>query len=765
MAGAVICVAATAYAQDQAVSLDQAFKDAAVYQFGGSRLSLTVISDAVRDSYGKADARKDLVNRLVALVESPIATVAGKDFACRELSMVGGEEVVPAVAKLLGSKDTANLARYALERIPGNAADQALLAALSSSEPAVKTGIINSLGQRKAKSAIAPLAPMFADADAQIAKAALAAVAKIGGADAAKVIAAAKGKLPEAVQPAWADAYLFCADGLVASGDAAAGTAIYKELSDKSQPERIQVAAFRGTAKAAGDGAVELVATALQSGNVQLQGAATEFVRNMKTAGATAAFAAVLPKLDAAGQVLLISALADRGDAAAFDAVNALIASQEASVRVAAIAAMGKVGNAGVVAALAAKASGDVKEEAVAARSALDIMRGENVDAAIVAEMEKAAPAPKGELVRSLAARNAVATIPAVMKAAQDADESVREEAFKALGTLASAKELPVLVDMLVKVQGGEARREAEKAVVQVAKTIEDPAARGAAALAALPAAKEAVARGSLYNVLSQVGDPNGLAPVMKAAQSAGSDEEKDFAIRAMANWPDSAAIDNIIALCADGTNDTQRTLLLRGALKLLETPGARAKEQIVGIYKKTMDLAKSADEKKMVLGALPNAKDVAALAIAQPCASVAELADVANVAIQKIKVSAYTATASANEGDAMKALDNVLDTRWTTGANQAPGQWFQIDQGAEYEVGKVILDASRSPEDYPRGYQVFVSTDTANWGNPVAEGNGTAGVTEITCTPKKGRFVKIVQTQTAGDRFWSINEARIDSK
>ncbi|HEX4147623.1 MAG TPA: HEAT repeat domain-containing protein, partial [Pirellulales bacterium] len=60
---------------------------------------------------------------------------------------------------------------------------------------------------------------------------------------------------------------------------------------------------------------------------------------------ATKLFAAQLPRLDAAGQVALLSALADRGDAAARPAVLELLtSSQDESVRAAAIAALGALG-------------------------------------------------------------------------------------------------------------------------------------------------------------------------------------------------------------------------------------------------------------------------------------------------------------------------------------------------------------------------------------------------------------------------------------
>lgn len=755
----------TAHAQDQAApaNLDEAFKNAAAYEFGQSRESLSVVYDAIRDSQANPGVRKDLIARLIAIVQSPAATLAGKDFACRQLSAVAGEEVVPAVAPLLGAADTANMARYVLERVPGKAADDALLAALPKTEPAIQVGIVNSLGVRKSAVAVAPLAKLAAGADASVAGAAMVSLAKIATPEAVKALAGMK-SAPDAVKAVWADAYLMAADSLLAAGNADQAAAIYTEMDNAAQPDRVRVAAFRGRVNSAGDAGVPMAVEALTSGNAQLMGAATGFVRTLKPAGATEAFVAVLPKLDAAGQTLLLAALGDRADGAALDGVMALAKSDDAGVRAAAYAAMGKVGNASCVPMLAQVAAGKAKEEAAAARTALETVKGDDIDAAIVAELKKVEPPVRAQLASSLAARSAKSAVPALIESAKDADEKVREESFAALGALAAPGDLPTLVGMLVAVEGAGARREAEKAVVSVAKNIPEAAQRSAALLTVLPSVKDPVARGSFYTVMAQNGDPNGLEPVRTAAAKA-KDQEMDAAVRALAAWPDPIAVDDLMKLTAASKNDVHRSLMLRGMLKLLEMPSDRPKEKTTAYYTSAMEVAKSADEKKMVLSALPNAKDLGVLGLASACLDDPALQQEAKLAVQKIKVGFYKAAASNNEGEAGRAIDGNLDNRWHAGANQAPGQWFQIDQGGEYEVLEVILDGSNAQNDFPRGYQVFVGNDPASFGDPVAEGKGTKGITTIKCTPKKGRFVRIVQTGTSGDVWWSINEVRIDSK
>jgi chitodextrinase len=119
-----------------------------------------------------------------------------------------------------------------------------------------------------------------------------------------------------------------------------------------------------------------------------------------------------------------------------------------------------------------------------------------------------------------------------------------------------------------------------------------------------------------------------------------------------------------------------------------------------------------------------------------------------------------WTATASHNPGGAGKALDGNASTRWDTVTNQVYGQYFQIDMQESHTFNKLVLDASGSAADYPRGYSVYVSADGVEWGQSVASGSGSA-VTIIVFPEQTARFVRVVQTG-AVSRYWSVHEAYV---
>ena len=122
------------------------------------------------------------------------------------------------------------------------------------------------------------------------------------------------------------------------------------------------------------------------------------------------------------------------------------------------------------------------------------------------------------------------------------------------------------------------------------------------------------------------------------------------------------------------------------------------------------------------------------------------------------------SATASHNPGGTRFAFDNDPTTRWSTNTPMRPGMWFVIDLGKEKLIKKIILDTRRSPGDYPRGSEVYVSFDGKTWGNPVlmSKPQGPVTIYEFK-KPVYGRYIKIVQKGRTQGLYWSIHEMKIE--
>ena len=105
---------------------------------------------------------------------------AGKDYVCRQLSIIGTGASVATVASLLSDPSMAEIAGYTLARIPAPAAGAALRNALPHATGKTQAGIINTLGERRDALAVPALKGLLGSPDAAIVDAALGALAEIG---------------------------------------------------------------------------------------------------------------------------------------------------------------------------------------------------------------------------------------------------------------------------------------------------------------------------------------------------------------------------------------------------------------------------------------------------------------------------------------------------------------------------------------------------------------------------------------------------------
>ena len=226
--------------------MDELLEQVKTYDWGQSREPLTKLSDMIRDAYGTEAKLRQIEKSLLELLRSD-AKRAGKQFVCRKLSIIGTEESVPTLGAMLTDPVTSDMARYALERIPGATVDDALRNALQEATGKMKVGIINTLGQRRDSKSVRALRSLISDTDPMIADAAVAALGNIAGPGATRALAQARGKTSGKLRMAVLDAYLKCADELAAQGKKEQALAIYNSLM--KEPKPINIAALRGRLK------------------------------------------------------------------------------------------------------------------------------------------------------------------------------------------------------------------------------------------------------------------------------------------------------------------------------------------------------------------------------------------------------------------------------------------------------------------------------------------------------------------------------------
>ena len=161
--------------------------------------------------------------------------------------MSAGEDSIPAIAKSLAAADVREEAIYAIERIPGPAANKALIAAYKEAKDDFKPRILFALGHRRAEDAATLCAEVMRSADKDISVAAARAYGRIG-----KKLAAAP-KFPDSglsfqQTTDVTDAQLRYADAQAKQGAKEEALRLYKTFLDRPE-EHLQCAAIVGIAK------------------------------------------------------------------------------------------------------------------------------------------------------------------------------------------------------------------------------------------------------------------------------------------------------------------------------------------------------------------------------------------------------------------------------------------------------------------------------------------------------------------------------------
>jgi HEAT repeat protein len=626
--------------------LDKALEGAVKFEHGGDSGPLRQVSDIVIASSTDPKLRDAVEQRLIASLTSASTTDA-KSYLCRQLRTMGSAKCVPALAALLTDEKLSHMARYALGRIEAPEAVDALYAALPKTSGRVQAGIVNTLGERRCAKAVPSIAKLMRSKDPDVAAAAAGALGDIAGSAAIQALRAARPKTQGAVRTNVDNSLLACASQLVDAGKSAEAARIYDSFYAQGQPKHLRLAALHGLVAARGADAAALLVDVIKTGDATFRASAIGLIEVVKGTEATKTFAALLPSLPPETQALLVGALAGRGDRAAAPAVIAATKSEHDAVRTAALLALGSVGDVSSIPLLAQAATGPQQS---AARWSLVRLPGKDVEARLMASLDEGDPKVRAEIIRALASRGITQAVAPLLKTARGDDETLRREAIKALGTLATESQLPSLVSLVVSPKDAKDRSTAEQAVANALRRVQNPAGRAAPLLAALPKASPE-AKASLLKLLGRAPTADALAAVRAGLKDA-AEPVQDAALRTLADWPDPAPAEDLLALARTAAKPAHKVLALRGYVRL-----AGLSKNPTQMYVRAMDLARRAEDRKLVLGGLGTADSTEALGIVEKY--VADEALQAEAALAAIQVADRIRARDAAR--ARKTLDTVI--------------------------------------------------------------------------------------------------------
>ncbi|HOJ34118.1 MAG TPA: HEAT repeat domain-containing protein [Candidatus Hydrogenedentes bacterium] len=735
-------------------SLEVLLPELKTYEYGEKNDILEAISQHVLAAQSDPTRRQTVAKQLAEFLATD-CSMAAKQFLAKQLYLIAKEETLPVLQRLLIEPETADIARYVLERMPSKGAGEVLLRSLSQTKGKERVGIINSLGERREVAAVGTLIGLLSERDPETTTATIMALGKIGTLEAANALLRKKIAVAPALRHVLNDSLLQCAERLLAQGKTQQALQIFSLLFEPSEPAATRAAALLGIVKIQGRGAFPIVISGLNSIDQEVCTAAAQALREIPETPEE--LPGHLASLHDRALILALNALEDNGNPAVVSNILPYLKSPEPAVQQAAFGIAARWGDKSVVPHLLTIAAHGQEPLQKHFRKAIDRMKGEDIDETIARTLNDSDPTLRCEAASALARRFAHSHTDALLRLAQDPEPKVRAEVFRAVSVLGGPEHLSAVLAQLLQETEDSVRATLVDASVSLAKKC--PGASGTQVV--LNVLKETKnkpdARIAVLTILGELGNDTALS-ALRACYRERDPRVKEAALRALAGWPSPTVLSDLDYLSRTAPTPALRTVALRGYIRLLGTPSESKPAKTVHRYAKAFKRATGVDEKRAVIAGLGNLADPESLRLLKKYKKEKELDKDVEEAIRRVEMALTHLSASVNAEKSQLAMDGNLSTFWTTSSNQVPRQWITIDFGRDVTLRGLTLHADDDGKYFPRAYEVVIFRSARDKGKTVAKGEATGSTVEITFEPVSCRVVKIIQTGTA-DCEWVVSE------
>lgn len=553
---------------------------------------------------------------LIATLQSD-ATQKEKADACRELARVGGREAVAPLAALLPDERLGHMARYALERIPDPAVDNAFRSALDRLTGKALVGVIGSVGVRRDAKAVKPLARLLSNPDPETAQAAARALGSIGTPEAGRVLLAAWPPASPANRASFAEGLFRCAETLLAQGRRKDAIRLYDLLRKETESAAVRAAAWRGAMTARKtDDAVPLLREALRSNDRVVFNAGLRVLLETPAKAAADAALGEMPRLSAMDKAQVVQILAQLRDPRVMPALVALATNAEKPAVLAALRAFPEIGDPSPVPTLVSLVDHSDRELREAALESLAAMPGPEADQAILAMLNHPDPARKLTGLDLAARRRLTPAVNQINQLARHHDAQVRLAAVRRLGEMGGSAEIPPVLDWLCTARETAELEAAEQALAALCAKEPNPEA-AAALVAARLAQATTPQKAVLLRVLSAVGGSAALNAI-RAAVKDPAPEIRAAAVRALGSWRSPEVAPDLLELAQSAGDPTLKSLALRSYLTLAGDTEVPARDRL-DMCQQAAKLVEKDDEKRLLLGVLSGMNSPAAVGLIEP--------------------------------------------------------------------------------------------------------------------------------------------------
>ncbi|MDH7502193.1 MAG: HEAT repeat domain-containing protein [Verrucomicrobiota bacterium] len=629
---------------------------------------------------------------------------------------------------MLSDTNLSHSARSVLEVLPGQVPNIALSRALNGTRKNQLIGIIGTLGNRRSRDAVPALIPMLTNSEVQVVTATVAALGKIASDDA---LAALKGVACAIEPPLLAidakavplaprvryrlnmgvvlDALLECSEAMSQQGRTNAAAQLYAQLAaSEVAPWPGRVAAIGALARSDAAQAMAFVLNMLKQQDEALQALGASLARTMPHP-ALESLSTVLYACPTHAQISVVESMADRGDPAVVPLLLKATRYPDPHVQAAAARSLARFSpSTEIVQRLAELASGD-GPQANAAIDTLAALPRDNADAAILASLSSTNDSVLVGLIRAAGQRGLAAALPTIVRASSNDNPRLRRTAIEALGRLGGHREFELLQQHISKPSPATNPMAIVQALTEISQRLNEPEMAARPIVSLLPVT-DAQTRLRLYDCLARLG---GTTALNTMRQAAASDDPitREHTVNLLANWPDTSALDELIAIAKTEYNPACRLIVLRGITNLIAHPSARTPDQTFEIYSQTLQVTLTSNEKKLLIPGLASLASPEAMNVLRSCLSDPELQDEAAKSIIQGMVDLILQSPSKARGQIAQLrsaniapqLRAELDVLWNFMATQtnAVNTWLIAGPYTSEGFGpELLLETPFGPEE-----------------------------------------------------------------
>lgn len=540
-------------------TIDQAWQKLPSYRVGADQTCLLQLDEHIGRTTADATRQAQTATRLANLLTQPRTTDDAKLFICRQLARIGSDAEVAAIATLLkkGEPRDTQMACVALVGINSAGARETLRNALADAQTDAAPDLIQAIGALRDGQAVALLSLRLQDPNT--AETALSALSEIATDSCATTLAALE------TTAAVLDAQLRCAERLNQQTDTRrAAQKLYESVWKTDAPVHVRTAALRGLIASGHTAAVNAVTSALQSDNARLAATAAMLLPDVYAQADFEQLLEQLRRLPPSKRTRVIEISAEQGQVDALPLAEDALTAKEPELVLAAVRALGHLGNDTHVRSLAELAArNEGKPVATAATESLVLLKADSVNAGILKGL-LAWDTPTRAVLTEVAARRQIPGVSTVLLDVAEKTPDLRRKVYSALAQVGGPEVYGRLVPDIKNEMDDPTRKDLEAALAHLA-------AGNAGPLVMLwhDAGCSAEAKASVLRILARIGGSTGL-PVVRAALER-SDDLRREAIRALANWADASAVDDLLALQKQKEDPAGRALSNRGLMKLVD--------------------------------------------------------------------------------------------------------------------------------------------------------------------------------------------------